>query len=126
MVRGDRQESHQAALLQLPGGVQNPRRHRLVPHAEQQDVGVVIAQSPQGALQAPGHQSRDPRVRLNHQHEFVALRAQALQPFAERGGPPASPIDVVHAPLERALQGVARNSITGADSQPPHFQTCAA
>lgn len=84
---------------------------------------MVKAQTPQGALQAPGHQPGGARVGLNHQHKLVALRSQAFQSVTEQCGPAASPINVVHAALEGPLQSVAGNSITGADSQAPHLQT---
>ncbi len=120
-VGGDRQISHQAARLEPLGSVENPRRHGPVPHAEQQHIGVIEAQGTQRALQAPAHQGRGPRIRLDHQRELIAPRAEAAQRGAERIAPHAAPIEIIHSLLEGALDGFARHPVTGGHSQPRHL-----
>ena len=86
---------------------------------------MIKAQSPQGALQAPGHQTGDSRVGLNHQHEAVALRRKRFSPSPNEAGAGfpsrcSSPRARTRAPALR------RNAVAGADSQAPDLQTGAA
>jgi len=112
-VRRDREVAHQAALLESPGLVEHPRRHGPVPHAEQQDIGVIEAQGPQRALQAPAEQRRETGVGLDQQHELVAPRAQAAQGGAEGIAAHGAPVEIVQTLVEGALKGFARHAVTG-------------
>ena len=90
------------------------------PEAEQQDVGVVVADTPERPLDAPREGRADARIRLDNQREALASRREMAQRVGEGRRPHRSPVDVGHAGLDGLFDRRRRHAVRGADPQRPN------
>jgi hypothetical protein len=60
---------------------------------------------------------------LQNEYEFIALRRQVAQRIGKPAFPDASPVEVIDAALERALDSRSRRSITGRQAETAGLQT---
>src|ERR1035441_2567014 len=83
---------------------------------------MVIADGVWRALQAPCHQGRHPRIRLDEQNHAVAPAGQVAERLRERLGAHAAPVEVIHSLLEGAFNRGRGHAVTGADAETPDLQ----
>jgi hypothetical protein len=118
-------ERHQfkAQLHERERRVEDPRRRRLVPPAEEQQIGVVDAELAEPALERPAHQRGDARVALHHDGDVVTVAScHAAHSLAEWLRAQAPPVEAAQAEIVRALD-LARGERPTAGGEPERRDT---